>query len=283
MRLVATRPKHLQMRLRSLLFTPGSRPDRFEKARTSGADAIVLDLEDAVSPHDKASARSAIAGWISRERSAIVRINGVHTPWFQDDLAIATLPGVSAVMLPKAEHPGHVDAVTAAGIANVVPLIETAAGIAAARNIAHAHGVLCLAFGSVDLQADLGMRDALEADLLSFRSEVLLASRLAGLSAPIDGVTLAVDDQEQLRRDVARARRLGFGGKLCIHPRQLDAVHSGFAPTPTEICWAHRVQSALAAGGAVVRVDGKMVDKPVAHRAEVILKEAAMPCARRAT
>lgn len=264
------------MRLRSLLFTPGSRPDRFEKARTAGADAIVLDLEDAVSPHDKASARSAIAGWISRERTAIVRINGIHTPWFQDDLAVASLPGVSAVMLPKAEHAEHVDSLTAAGIANVVPLIETAAGIAAARKIARARGVLCLAFGSVDLQADLDMRDALEEDLLSFRSEVLIASRLAGLNAPIDGVTLAVDDQEQLRRDVARARRLGFGGKLCIHPRQLDTVHRGFAPSPTEIAWAHRVQSALTVDGGVVTVDGKMVDKPVAHRAEAILKEAAM-------
>lgn len=262
------------MHLRSLLFTPGSRPERFEKARMSGANAVVLDLEDAVSPNEKANARSAIAGWISRERTAIVRINGVHTPWFHDDLALATLPGVLAVMLPKTEHAEHVDCVMAAGVANVVPLIETAAGIAAAKDIARARSVLCLAFGSVDLQADLGMRDALEEELLSFRSEVLLASRLAGLRAPIDGVTLAVDDQEQLRCDVARARRLGFGGKLCIHPRQLDAVHRGFAPTPTEIAWAHRVQSALAAGDGVVTVDGKMVDKPIAHRASAILNEA---------
>jgi citrate lyase subunit beta/citryl-CoA lyase len=121
----------------------------------------------------------------------------------------------------------------------------------------------------------MGMRDALEDELLYFRSQIVLASRLAGIDAPIDGVSTAIDDAARLRADVQRARRLGFGGKLCIHPRQVAEVQAGFVPGADEIAWANRVlEAAAAAGGAAVALDGKMVDKPVMLRAEAILREA---------
>lgn len=262
------------MRLRSLLFVPGSRPDRFDKADAAGADAIVLDLEDAVAPADKDSAREAIRRWLRPQKKAVIRINAADTPWFADDLSLLSRPGVAAVMLPKAERIEDLDTVSRAGTVRVLPLIETAAGLAAAVQIAAGRGVLRLAFGSLDFQADLGMRDAGEDELNPFRLQLILASRLAGIASPIDGVTTAIDDQQRLQADVARARRLGFGGKLCIHPRQIELVHEGFAPDAASLDWARRVIAAVASGGAVVTVDGKMVDRPVLLRAEAILQEA---------
>jgi len=266
------------MRLRSLLFVPGSRPDRFDKAASAGADTIILDLEDAVAPADKNAARAAIRDWLSsqhtaQQRAAMIRINAVGTPWHSDDLALAPLPNVTAIMLPKAEHTQDIAAVIQAGATRVIPLLETAAGIAAANEIAATPGVLRLAFGSIDFQVDLGMRDAHEDELIYFRSQLILASRLAGIASPIDGVTTTIDDTARLRIDVARARRLGFGGKLCIHPRQIEEVHAGFTPDAETLAWAHRVIAA-STGGGVVTVDGKMVDKPVWLRAEAILREA---------
>jgi len=271
------------MRMRSLLFVPGSRPDRFEKAASAGADTIILDLEDAVAPADKDSARVAIREWLlsqhkgpqhnTLQRTAMVRINAAGTPWHADDLALAALPGITAIMLPKAERASDIAEVMQAGIPHVLPLIETAAGIAAATEIAAAPGVQRLAFGSIDFQVDLGMRDAHEDDLIYFRSQLILASRLAGIASPIDGVTTSIDNTEQLRIDVARARRLGFGGKLCIHPKQIEEVHIGFTPDAETVSWARRVIAAAERGG-VVTVDGKMVDKPVLLRAEAILREA---------
>jgi len=262
------------MRMRSLLFVPGSRPDRFDKAAAAGADAIVLDLEDAVAPTDKDAARAAICAWLSPQRKAIVRINAAGTPWYADDLALAKIPGITAVMLPKAERAEDIADLIRVGVPSVLPLIETAAGIAAAREIANVAGVQRLAFGSIDFQVDLGMRDAQEDELIHFRSQLILASRLAGISPPIDGVTTSIDDIERLRTDVARARRLGFGGKLCIHPRQIDEVHVGFMPDAETVAWAHRVIAATEGNTAVATVDGKMVDKPVLLRAEAILREA---------
>jgi citrate lyase subunit beta/citryl-CoA lyase len=261
------------MRLRSLLFVPGSRTDRFAKAAAAGADTIIIDLEDAVAPVDKDGAREAARQWLSSGQTAMVRINGADTRWFADDLSLCDLPTVTAVMLPKAESIADVARIANAGARHVLPLIETAAGLAAAPQIAAAPGVLRLAFGSMDFQVDLGMRGALEEELSYFRVQLLLAARLAGIPAPIDGVSPSIDDEATLRADVARAKRLGFGGKLCIHPRQLTEVHRGFAPDAAEIAWAHKVLAAAQTGGAVVAVDGKMVDKPVLLRAEAIVRE----------
>lgn len=260
---------------RSLLFVPGSRPDRFDKALAAGADAVVIDLEDAVPPADKDRARDAVAAWLAPGRAVVVRINGAGTGWFHDDLVLCARPGVAAVMLPKAECADQVAALRDAGAVAVIPLIESAAGFAALAAVAGAPGVQRLAFGSIDIQVDLGMRDPLEDELLPLRSQLVLASRLAGLQPPIDGVSTAIDDAERLREDVLRARRLGFGGKLCIHPRQVEGVNRHFAPSAAERAWAQRVLAAAAtAGGAAVALDGRMVDQPVILRAQAILREA---------
>lgn len=261
---------------RSLLFVPGSRPERFDKALAAGASVVIIDLEDAVAPPDKDAARAALAGWLRPDHAVIVRINSVDTAWFEQDLALCGMPGVAAVMVPKAERADTLAAVTAAGARALLPLVESAAGLAALAALAGAPGVLRLAFGTIDLQVDLGLKDATEDELVPFRLQLVLASRLAGIAAPVDGVSVAIDDEDRLRADVQRARRLGFGGKLCIHPKQVGAVNRGLAPGEAELDWARRVLAAAAvSGGAAVAVDGKMVDKPVLLRAEALLREAA--------
>jgi len=260
---------------RSLLFVPGARPERFAKALAAGASRVIVDLEDAVGPHDKESAREAVRAWLSPEHPVVLRINGADTAWFADDLALCAHAGVSAVMLPKAEQP-LVAEVMGAGATSVIALVENAAAFATLGLLASAPGIERLAFGSIDFQADLGMRDATEDDLLAFLAALVLASRAAGIAAPIDGVTVALDDEARLREDVLRARRLGFGGKLCIHPRQVAAVNALFAPSAEEIAWARRVVDAVAQSkGNAVSVDGRMVDRPVVLRAEAILRESA--------
>jgi citrate lyase subunit beta/citryl-CoA lyase len=263
------------MTLRSLLFVPGSRPERFDKALAAGADAVIIDLEDAVAPTDKLRAREAVREWLKPQHAVMLRINSADTPWFTDDLTLCGAPGVAALMLPKAEHADTIATLMKQGAHAVLPLIESAPGFAALGAIAGAPGVQRLVFGSIDFQVDLGMRDALEDELLVFRSQIVLASRLAKLQAPIDGVTTAIDNEARLQADVLRARRLGFGGKLCIHPKQVAGVHRGFAPSEADIAWAQRVLAAArATGGAAVAVDGKMVDKPVLLRAEAVLRDA---------
>ncbi|MBP6018617.1 MAG: CoA ester lyase [Burkholderiaceae bacterium] len=263
--------------IKTFLFVPGHQPTRFDKACASKADAVIIDLEDAVSPDDKDSARQAIAAWLPGERPVMLRINSVDTPWFADDLALCQLPGISGVVLPKAELASDLDRIAATLGPDVplFPLIETAKGMWHAHELAHAKSVCRLMFGSIDFQFDLGI-DGEGDELLYFRSQLVLVSRLAGLQAPVDGVTTALDDPEQLSADVSYARRLGFGGKLCIHPKQIDLVNRGFLPSDADVQWAHRIVLAMqAANGAAVAVDGKMVDKPVLLRAETILNSAA--------
>ncbi|HUG25031.1 HpcH/HpaI aldolase/citrate lyase family protein [Piscinibacter sp.] len=254
---------------RSYLFVPGDRPERFDKARAAGAGQVILDLEDAVAPDTKARARDAVANWLHADRPVALRINGAGTRWFDDDLALAAHPGVAAVMLPKAEDADTLARVAAAAPqAALLPLVETALGIAAVDAIARAPRVQRLVFGSIDFQLDLGIEGDGD-ELLFFRSQLVLASRLAELAPPVDGVCTALDDIEALRAASLRARRLGFGAKLCIHPRQVGVVEAAFAPGEGEIAWARRVVDAAAgANGAAVAVDGRMVDRPVLLRAQ---------------
>lgn len=257
---------------RSYLFVPADRPERIGKALASGADAVIVDLEDAVAPESKPTARGLLQQWLAAAdaQPVIVRINGADTGWFDDDLALCRHPQVAAVMLPKAERAQDVQRVAALG-RPVLPLVETATGIDQLRAVAAVPGVQRLVFGSVDFQLDLGI-DGEGEELLFFRSQIVLASRLAQLQPPVDGVSTAIDDAALLQHDSQRARRLGFGAKLCIHPRQVAAVNAAFSPSEQAVQWARRVlQIAETSGGAAVALDGKMIDKPVILRAQAIL------------
>lgn len=256
---------------RSYLFVPGNRPDRFDKAWASGADAVIIDLEDAVPPNDKDAARAAVARWLSAARPVVVRVNACDTPWFAADLAACREAGVAAIMLPKAEQPDQLVAIGAR--VPLIPLIETAAGLDRVRHLAAVEGVQRLAFGAIDFQLDLNLR-ARHDELDVFRAPLVLASRLAGVGTPIDGPSTAIDAAAELEAEAARGRRLGFGAKLCIHPRQVAVVNRSFSPSPDEVAWAQRVIAAAAASdGAAVALDGKMIDRPVILRAHAILAE----------
>ena len=259
------------MQPRSYLFVPGDRAERIGKARASGADAVVVDLEDAVAPGSKGAARDAVAGALDAAQPVVLRINGIDTGWFADDARLCAHPGVAAVMLPKAGSADSVAALRAACAGKpVVALVETAAGIAGLAELAAA-GIARLAFGSIDFQLDLDIADD-DLALLPFRMQLVLASRLAGLPPPVDGVTTALDDEARIDADSRRARALGFGAKLCIHPKQVAIVNAAFSPTAAELAWARRVvDAAAAADGAAVAVDGKMVDAPVLMRARRLL------------
>lgn len=265
---------HSAADISSYLFVPGNRPERFEKALATRAGAIIVDLEDAVPVAAKAAARQAAAAWLTPEKPALVRVNAAGTPWFSDDLAMCIDRGVIGIVLSKAEELDEIALIAdrARDRIAIFPLIESARGIANVSAIAGERNVRRLIFGSIDFQLDLGI-DSDDADeLLHFRSQLVLASRLAQLSAPVDGVTTDLQDDVRLSADAARARRLGFGGKCCIHPRQVDVVNRNFSPTADQIAWARKVLSAAqAAGGAAVSLDGEMLDRPVYARAEGIL------------
>jgi citrate lyase subunit beta / citryl-CoA lyase len=259
--------------LRSYLFVPGNRPDRFGKAFAAGADAVIFDLEDAVAPSDKPAARTHVARALAVDRPAIIRVNGFGTEWFAEDVALCARPGVAAVMIPKVEQVEHLEAVRQRvdGGTAVLPLVETAAAIWNVESLARALGVQRLVFGALDLTLDLGVSGDDES-LLYCRSRIVLASRVAGIQPPIDAPTTTFVDPVVVRADADRARRLGFAGKLCIHPAQIAPVHDAFAPSDAELAWARRVLVASAqSGGAATSLDGQMVDTPVVVRARAIL------------
>lgn len=256
---------------RSYLFVPGDRPERFDKACAAGADAVIVDLEDAVAPAQKQAARTAVAAWLSPAQPVLLRINSVASEWFRDDLELCKLAGVAGIVLSKAEQVDELQHIAAAcpGRA-LLPLIETAQGFQNALQLARAPCVQRLLFGTIDFQLDLGIEGDDDA-LLYFRSQLVLVSRLAGIQAPVDGVTTALDNPGQLQADTLRARRFGFGGKLCIHPAQVAAVNLHFSPSSEEQAWARRVLAAAeAAQGAAIALDGKMIDRPVILRAQRI-------------
>lgn len=258
------------------LFVPGNRPERFDKALAAGAGAIVIDFEDAVAADDKALARAHVAQWAAARRDALervlVRINDAATPWFAGDLECIRKAGIRSVMLPKAESPAQVAALTAAmtAPAAVLPIIESARGVQHVAEIAAAPGVVRLAFGTLDYALDLDLCGG-EQGLAYPSAQIAIASRAAGIAAPVAGVTPAIDDEALLLADFAFARSFGFGAKLCIHPKQVAPIHRAFAPTPDAVAWAERVVAAAAASTGAVQVDGKMIDRPVLLRAQTIL------------
>jgi citrate lyase subunit beta/citryl-CoA lyase len=261
------------------LFVPGDRPERFDKALSSGADAIVIDLEDAVAANDKALAREHIGAWLNAHpdvgERVLVRINDAGTPWFDADLGLVRGAGIRAIMLPKVEHGQQIDRVRAAlpAAGFVVPIIESARGVLAVESIAVVPAVQRLAFGTLDYAVDLDLSGD-ERGLIYPACRIAIASRAAGLLSPIAGVTTDIDDEDKLLADLAFARACGFGAKLCIHPRQVAALHRALAPRPEEIAWAQRVLSATNGVPGAVQVDGQMVDRPVLLKAKSILERA---------
>lgn len=273
-------------RARSFLFIPASRPERFAKALASVADCVILDLEDAVAPDQKASARAQLAQGLSsftpEERArALVRINPADTPWHADDLTLLApwvASGLGAVMVPKAASAPALATLAAAlgPMARLVPLIESLEGLDAVDAIARAPQVIRLSFGHLDFQLDLGMRcTPEEPELATVRLALVAASRRAQLPAPVDGVTVDTGDEARMRADARRARAFGFGAKLCIHPAQAGPANEAFSPSAAEVDWARRVVEADAAHpGQAFSLDGKMVDLPVIRLAQLTLAQA---------
>lgn len=262
---------------RSLLVVPGHRPDRFDKAANSGADAIMLDLEDSVGPERKPEARKNIDTWLAERGEVVVRINGVDTRWHNDDVAMVREHGCP-VMLPKTTTHEQVDAVISAlgEGAYVIPALETASGVLNARSICSANGVVRVIFGNADFASDLGVKpDDWEA--LSYaRSHIVLASAACELPPPFDGVTVSINDNELLADDAQRAVAAGFTGKACLHPRQVPLVNRAFSPSPDDVQWARSVL-AQRGDGSVRTLNGQVVGEPMVKRAQRLLSRVSIP------
>jgi citrate lyase subunit beta/citryl-CoA lyase len=267
----------------SYLFVPGNRPERFAKAVDAGPDAIILDLEDAVHPQSKPAARAAIQAWqestpkVSCER--YIRLNSVSSTQFDQDLAwlgnLCFAERCDGIFLPKAECPEVLAPVVKRLLEwqprlKTIAIIETAKGLQQVESIAAIPDLARLAFGSLDFSLDIDCCQTPEAFLFA-RNRIVLASRTAGLPAPIDGVTPAISDLAIVSKDSHYARSLGFGAKLCIHPAQLALVQRAFLPDSRQLAWADRVMKAVAAGSHAVQVDGEMVDLPLIEHAQRLL------------
>ena len=264
------------------LFVPGDRPDRFAKATASGADVVIIDLEDAVAPEAKAAALAAVVEALSAPESvrALVRVNAVGSATYEGEIAalhaLANQPGhgLEGIMIPKAEDP---DAVRRIGEAmpaglDLVPLIESAAGLVRAFELASVPGVTRLAFGAIDFALDIDA-EGIDRVLDYARAQLVVASRAAGVAAPLDSPSVDIRDLERVGAAARTARSFGFGGKLCIHPAQLNDVAAAFAPTAEEVAWAQRV---IGSAGGAVQLDGEMIDRPVTERASRILARAGL-------
>ncbi|MES3000040.1 MAG: CoA ester lyase [Pseudomonadota bacterium] len=270
-------------RARSFLFVPASRPERFAKALESGAGSVILDLEDAVPPEQKAQAREHIAQQVATFTApqlarTLVRINAHGSAWHDEDVRALkdwVSCGLAGVMLPKSEAPAVLMSLAdmLGASTELVPLVESLAGLDAVDLLARAPQVARLAFGHLDFQLDLGMRcSGDESELASVRFALVAASRRAQIAAPIDGVTVDTSDAGRTKADVERARAFGFGAKLCIHPSQVAAVEEVLAPSAKELDWARRVVAqANARNGEAFSLDGKMVDLPVVRLAQQLL------------
>lgn len=266
--------------MRTVLFVPGSRPERFSKALMAGADAVIIDLEDAVEQEHKSSAREHIRKFAASAPDArfMVRVNDATTPWFDDDLTLcASLEGVIAVVLPKAETAGQVGRAAQTGKA-VLPIVESPRGVLALGELAASTGVMRLSFGSLDLMLELGTTadtPAAHTLLEHVRCQILLHSAAHGLAQPLDGVYPDFSDAQGLQQHAVHIKNMGFAGMLCIHPRQIEPIHAAFLPSQSEQDWARRVVDiADRTGSSAFQLDGKMVDVPVIERARRILAQA---------
>ncbi|MET2828300.1 HpcH/HpaI aldolase/citrate lyase family protein [Mesorhizobium shangrilense] len=253
------------------LFVPADRPERFEKADRSGADAVIIDLEDAVAPAAKDGARSNLHYALTLRNPTFIRVNSEDSNWYNADLAAVRALGLRRICLPKAESAATLDAIvqTLGEDIEILALIETARGLETAAALAgHSH-VVRLAFGPADFALDLGVAasEALKAHALM---RLAVASRAAGKPLPFDGPSFEVADTTKLFSECQQALAHGAGGKLCIHPAQTSHIISAFQPSAEQLGWAQRVVDA-AQDGAARLVDGKMIDAPIIAQAQALL------------
>ena len=279
------------MSLRSLLFVPATSGRKIDKAFASAAEAIIVDLEDAVAIAEKPAARAALAGIVAQPRPlpCWVRINGMSTAFCHRDVVAATIPGIAGIILPKAESASEIQAIDwlmsqveiesgmAAGSIGLMAIVETARGLVKVDEIAAASARLGrLLFGAVDLAADMGIEmDDAGGATAQARFAIARASRAAGLEAPIDTAFTDIPNLAELRATTLRARALGYTGKTCIHPTQIAVVNEVFSATAGELAWAGKVVAAFeqaeAQGLAAFKLDGEMIDYPVVERARKLL------------
>jgi citrate lyase subunit beta/citryl-CoA lyase len=260
----------------ALLFCPGDRPDRFTKA-AAAADTVIIDLEDAVALEAKRAARAAVQSAALDPARTIVRVNPVASGQQEADLSAVRSTPFRLLMLAKAESATELDRLDGF---RVIALCESAAGVAAADELAAHPAVVGLAWGTEDLAASLGGTssrgpDGRYRDVARYaRSRVLIAAGAAGKAA-FDAVHLDIADEDGLAAEATDAAASGFSGTMCIHPRQVPVVRRAFAPSPDAVTWAHRVlATAESAGGGVFVVDGRMVDEPLLRQARRIVSYA---------
>ncbi len=278
---------------RTLMFVPGNQQRRLDKVKSLQSDAVILDLEDSVPLHEKESARSLVRQTLlgqHAEQVCFVRINDITTPFLVDDLESVVVSSLRGIMLPKAdgrdsifladyllthfERKNGIDP----GKLEIIPLIESASGVQHSYEIASAcKRVKRLAFGSVDYALDVRAELTDEGtETLLARSQLVVASRSAGIEPPIDAVYFHINDTQGLSKSAEFAKKLGYQGKLVVHPNQIETVHQAFTPSEEEIEQAERIVQAFAeaqrSGLAAIQLDGKMIDIPVVERAKKMTK-----------
>ncbi len=281
--------------MRSFLFAPSNHARRVEKALTLPADAVILDLEDAVAVTEKPATRELVTATFTQPRHGrlYVRTNAYSTEWCYNDIVAVARSGLDGIVLPKVESAGQLRSVDwllanlerdrglPAGAIDLVPIVETAVGL---RDVAAIAGsgsrVKRLAFGAGDYTLDLGMvwsRD--ENELLPARSAVVMASRAAGIEPPLDTVWADLRDTEGFAGSAERAAALGFQGKMCIHPDQIAVANAAFSPSGQQLTWAKRVvaafEAAEAQGLASIQLDGQFIDYPIVQRARQVVARGA--------
>jgi len=281
--------------MRTALFVPGSRPDRVDKAAKSGADAIIIDLEDAVALSEKAIARPKVREKILEHvnKKIIVRVNGLDSGFIQEDLEAVIMGGLGCIIVPKVEGKEHVREIhrllsgvekekgLEQGAIAIIPLIESARAIENIFEIVSERTLparlFTVAFGAADYTLDMGIEITREGTELFYpRSRIPIACKAANIDPPLDTpFMIDLKDREALKADARRAKQLGFQGKLCIHPNQIEPCHEIFSPTREEIHYAERVIQAFdeaeAKGIAAIHLDDKFVDYPVVEKARRVL------------
>jgi citrate lyase subunit beta / citryl-CoA lyase len=259
------------------IFVPADRPDRFDKAASSGADAIIIDLEDAVAPERKEAGRAALRAFRGAATPVCVRINPVGAP--DHDLDLEAIAGSDFLcIVPKAESAAEIAEIDRklGGGRSFIALIESARGLFAAAEIASAPGLRQMAFGPADYALDLSIRP--NPDAFGYALATLaVVCRAQGLPGPLDGPCFDLREESlTLETELAAARRLGAAGKLCIHPRQVARVKNAFAPTDEELEEARKILEEGAGVGAA-SIDGRFLDRPIVERARRMLADGQTP------